>query len=88
MLEKNYVIASYDVYPSGYAKPSAIMRYMQQLAREDCDAMGCTYKFMRDKNTVFVLTRSGLRFFRPIKSGEVVTIKTYNNSIDGIIFDR
>ena len=88
MLEKSYVIAGGDVYPSGDLRPSALMKYMQQMAREDCDALGCTYAFMRDNNTVFVLTKTGLEFFRPIKAGETVTVRTLNNDIDGIIFDR
>ena len=88
MLEKTIGIKSFDVFPSGVLKPSALMRHMQQIAREDCDAMGCTYGFMRSLNTVFVLTRLAIEFLRPVKDGEELVLKTYNNSITGIIFDR
>ena len=88
MIERKYTIQSYDVYPSDEIKPSAMMKYMQQCAREDCDEQGCTYQFMRDNNTVFVITKSGLEFYRPIKVGEVMTVRTLNNDIDGLIFDR
>lgn len=88
MLERTLTAESYDVYPNGVLKPSALMRYMQQLAREDCDSLGATYPFMRSLNTVFVLTKLGIEFFRPIASGETFLIKTYNNSIAGVVFDR
>lgn len=88
MLEKDVTVESYDVYPSGILKPSALMRYMQQLAREDCDALGATYYYMRSLNTVFVLTKFGIEFVRPLRSGETFTLRTFNNSINGVIFDR
>ncbi len=88
MLEKEITVESYDVYPNGVLKPSSLMRYMQQLAREDCDALGATYYFMRSLNTVFVLTKLGIEFARPVRSGESFTLRTFNNSISGVIFDR
>lgn len=88
MKDTTIVVKSYDVFPNGAIKPSALMRYMQQLAREDCDALGCTYDFMRNLNTVFVTTKLGIEFYRPIKVGEVLQMRTYNNEINGIIFDR
>ncbi|MBO4383957.1 MAG: hypothetical protein J5854_00875 [Clostridia bacterium] len=88
MLEKKIRINSYDVYPNSIMKPSALMRHMQQIAREDCDGMGATYDYMRSLNTVFVLTKLAIEFVRPVKDGEELTLKTYNNTITGIIFDR
>lgn len=88
MLEKRIVIKSYDVFPNGVMKPSALMRHMQQIAREDCDALGATYPYMRSLNTVFVLTKLAIEFSRPVAIGEELTLKTYNNTIAGIIFDR
>ena len=81
-------ISSFDVLPNGTAKPSALMRYMQQYAREDCDSLGCTYPYMRGLNTVFVVTKLGFEFARPLREGETVEMKTYNDSITGLTFDR
>lgn len=88
MTETTVKITSFDVFPNGTAKPASLLRYMQQCAREDCDRGGCTYPFMREHNTVFVLTKLGLDLTRPLRSGEVLTIRTYNNRITGILFDR
>ena len=88
MFEKPIKITSFDVFPNGTVKPSALLKYMQQIAREDCDAVGCTYPFIRSLNTVFVVTKLGIELDRPLVSGETITIRTYNNRINGIVFDR
>jgi len=88
MLEKTITIASYDVFPSGALRPSALMKYMQQMAREDCDTIGCTYAEMRRLNTVFVSVRSGIEFYAPVNVGDTIKIVTFNNDISGITFDR
>ena len=88
MTETTLTISSFDVLPNSTIKPSALLRHMQQVAREDCNANGCTYPFMRGQNTVFVLTKLGLDLCRPLREGEHLTIRTYNNRITGIIFDR
>ena len=88
MTETTVKITSFDVFPNSTAKPGSLLRYLQQCAREDCENNGCSYPFMREQNTVFVLTKLGLDLSRPIRSGEVLTIRTYNNRITGIIFDR
>ena len=88
MTETTLTISSFDVLPNSTIKPSALLRYMQQAAREDCNQNGCTYPFMREQNTVFVLTKLGLDLYRPLREGEPLTIRTYNNRITGIVFDR
>ncbi len=88
MTETTLTISSFDVLPNSTIKPSALLRHMQQVARDDCDQNGCTYSFMREQNTVFVLTKLGLDLYRPLREGETLTIRTYNNRITGIVFDR
>lgn len=88
MLEKTFTVASFDVYPNSTLKPSALQRYMQQLAREDCDGMGFTYKVMREVNMVFVLTKLGINIEKPIYAYDEITVKTYQNRISGITWER
>jgi acyl-ACP thioesterase len=88
MLQKAFHVKSYDVYPNSTIKPSAIQHYMQQFAREDCDNMGCTYVNMRDVNMVFVLTKMGIKVEEPVFAYDELTVKTYNNRITGITFER
>ena len=84
MLEKNITVASFDVYPNSTLKPSALQKIMQQLAREDCDAMGCTYNQMRDVNMVFVLVKLGIDIKKPIFAYDELTVRTYHNRVSGI----
>lgn len=88
MLEKKITVASFDVYPNSTMKPSALQHYMQQLAREDCDGLGCTYTRMREVNMVFVMTKLGVRINKPVFAYDELTVRTYNNRVSGIIFER
>ena len=88
MLEQTIKIKSYDVHPNGLLKISALQKYMQQIAREDSDSYGATYKRMREQNMVFVLTKLSLRINRPIRDEEIITIRTVNNRLDGASFVR
>lgn len=88
MIEKKIEVASFDVYPNSTMKPSALQHYMQQLAREDCDNMGCTYIDMRNVNMVFVMTKMGIKVNAPVFAYDELTVRTYNNRVSGITFER
>ena len=84
MLEKKITVASFDVYPNSTLKPSALQRIMQQIAREDCDQIGCTYNAMREVNMVFVLTKLGIDIKKPIFAYDELTVRSYHNKVSGI----
>jgi len=88
MIERTFSVASFDVYPNSTMKPSALQHYMQQLAREDCDAMGYTYKMMREVNMVFVMTKLGIKVNKPVFAYDELTVKTYQNRVSGITWER
>ena len=88
MIETKMTVASFDVYPNSTMKPAALQRHMQQLAREDCDAMGCTYNNMRDVNMVFVMTKLGISVSKPVFAYDELTVRTFNNRVSGITFER
>ncbi len=88
MIERTINVASYDVYPNSTIKPSALQRYMQQMAREDCDEMGITYNDMRSVNMVFVLTKLAISMSAPVFAYDTLLIKTYNNNVKGITWER
>ncbi len=88
MLERKITVASFDVYPNSSLKPSALQRYMQQIAREDCDNLNCTYVDMRNVNMVFVMTKLAIEAYKPIFAYDEITVKTYNNRVSGVTFER
>ncbi|HBR30690.1 MAG TPA: hypothetical protein DD733_01265, partial [Clostridiales bacterium] len=77
-----------DVGSDGFVKISALQKYMQQLAREDCNGYGATYENMRKDNIVFVITKLGMDIFEDIRSDEVISIKTISNRVEGVHFVR
>ncbi len=88
MLQKTYRVQSFDVSPDGRIRISALQKYMQQLAREDCAEYGATYEAMRDRNMVFVITKLGIEFYEDINSEDIITIKTFHNVLEGVHFNR
>ncbi len=88
MRTTTFNITSYDVYENGRLKLSSIMKYMQQLAREDAEARGSGYLAMREKNMVFVITRMGLKFFGDIYDGDTIKLTTFIQDVQGVTYIR
>ena len=88
MTESFITIKNTDVFDGGSLKPSALQRYMQSLAFDDCESIGCTYKALRALGAVFVITKLGMKFSRAVKEGETLKAVTYNNKVGGITFIR
>lgn len=81
-------ITNYDVFENGRIKLSSILRYMQELAREDSDACGATYGLLRSHNMVFVITKLALEFHGDIFDGDEIELSTCSHSIQGVTFVR
>lgn len=79
---------SFDLQPSGFVRPSAILRRMQQCAREDLDSFGVTYEDMREKNMAFVVSKMALVFSRPVKGEISMQLQSAANETHGATFPR
>lgn len=88
MREETVRFESYDLTSSGFVRPSAVMRRMQQAAREDLASFGITYDDMRKKNMVFVVSRMALDFKRPVKGERNLVLRTAANPTHGATFPR
>ena len=87
-IRKTVGISSFDVEPSGFARPSALMRAMQQAAREDLDQFGMTYPKMRSNGVVFVLYALKMEMDEPLIDGESFELGTYSIDVHGAAFRR
>ena len=76
MQKSKIKITNYDVFENGRIKLSSILRYMQELAREDSDACGATYELLRSHNMVFVITKLALEFHGDIYDGDEIELST------------
>jgi len=88
VIKKEIVVTSFDVDAAGFARPSALLRYMQQAAREDLDQFGMTYPQMRENGVVFVLYGIRMELSRPLKAYEKLSLETYSVDIRGASFQR
>ena len=88
MREEMIRIRSYDVLPDGSVKPSAMQRYMQQIARDDIAAYGATYEAMREQSMVFVITRLRMDFLSEIRDGDELLLKTFPYKVEGVTWFR
>ena len=87
-MEKILTVCSYDVLPDGHIKPSAMQRYMQQLAREDLDCCGATYEAMREQSMVFVIIKLRMDFLLDIRCGDTLLLKTFPYKVEGVTWFR
>lgn len=88
MKEIKFQFQSYDLSATGSVRPSAVMRRLQQVAREDLDSFGITYKDLRDRNMAFVVSRMSLKFLRPLRGGTDYTLITGPMPAHGATFPR
>lgn len=87
-IKKTVGVSSFDVEPSGFARPSALLRAMQQAAREDLDQFGMTYPKMRENGVVFVLYALKIRMDEPLIDGDRFALESYSIDVHGVSFRR
>ena len=88
MKEEIIRFESYDLSAAGFVRPSAIMRRMQQIARDDLADFGITYEDMRAKNMAFVVSKIALDFVRPVQGEVNLVLKSAANPTHGVTFPR
>ncbi len=87
-LEKRLYLYSYDANPNGSVKISSLMKYFQQIARDDLDNIGITYNEMRSFSQVFVIIKLKMEFQKEISIYDELYLKTVPTNIAGVTFFR
>ena len=88
MLTQEIKIKSFDVDHNDRIRISSLMKYFQQIARENLDSLGMTYNFLRQHNIVFVLTGYTIKLHAEIHSDDTVILKTAPCAVRGVSFIR
>lgn len=88
MYIKEIKIKSYDVGRDDNAKISSVMKYFQQIARENLDQFGMTYKYLREHNIAFVLTKYKFKFHKELHCDCKYIFKTSPCETVGVSFVR
>lgn len=88
MYSKEIKVKSYDVDRTGNIKLSSMMKYFQQIARENLDGLGMTYDFLREHNIVFVLSKYKIRILNKMHADKKYIFKTSPCAIQTVYFIR
>lgn len=88
MREEKITFESFDLNTFDHVRPSAVLRRMQQIARNDLDSFGVQYEQLRERGMVFVVSRMALRFVRPIPGEVPLTLRTAPDASHGATFPR
>ena len=88
-IAKDYQVLSYDADRQQNIKLSSLQRWFQDAADAQCSHFGCDYITMREKmNFVFLLVKSSINLYKPLKLEKTYTITTWNKDSKGIQFFR
>lgn len=70
------------------ARLSSILSHMSNIAGDDYADLGFSHDKLWSDGMVFLVSRMSLRIIRNIKSGEDITLATYERGIKGPMFNR
>lgn len=88
MQQKTVRFQSFDLAPDHQPRPGALLRQMQQVAREHMAACGKTYLEMMEEGMVFIITRLAMQFHAPVPGETDLVLTTATNGIHGASFYR
>lgn len=81
-------VPCYQTDRQGLLKPSGFMDMAQEIAYWAADAMGFGYDSLHLHHTAWVMTRLHIRFQRPVRWRDAVTLFTWHKGYSGISFFR
>ena len=84
----NTEVSTHDIDINGNAKPSAILRYLQEAANKNFAAMGPSYNQLIDNNLSFVVSRAAINILSPLKELEEISVHTWATQNSGVVFPR
>lgn len=88
MIKCNYKICGYDLTPDGNVKPSTYLKFMQDAANQDAKQLGADYESMKNEGMIFVVSKMKVSLYDVPPFDSTVTVRTWNNNISGVTFQR
>lgn len=84
----DFQVTSNDVGPTRTIRPSAVMRYIQEVAGVHLRDSGLSFETMKDGGIVFLLVKIGVKICRSLVCGEDFTAETWFEKLEGVKFIR
>lgn len=85
---KQFTIKYCDADFKDEIKPSVALALMEEVACSSADELGFGYAFVKPRGYAFMVTNLHMHFFRPIRLGETVSVKTWPTPPTRVIFGR
>lgn len=73
---KSFFINRHDVDFCGWLKPGSLLRYAQQIATDQCEALGFDTAYYQKNRFTYLLAKQGLEFTRVPRMDETITLVT------------
>ena len=83
-----YKVLSPDSTMDRLIKPSAVMKYFQEMSDCHCTLVGNDYQSLRDRDMAFISVKTSLTFHNTPKWGDMVTCKTWHREMKGVNWVR
>ena len=84
----NTEVSTHDIDLNGNAKPSEILRYLQEAANKNFSDMGPSYSELLENNLSFIISRAAINIYSPLKELEKISVETWATENSGVIFPR
>ncbi len=81
-------VSPHDIDTNCFATPSAIIRYFGDAVDSNMRDCSPSYQELFDKGLSFIVSRTALNIFRPLKEYENITVKTWATEGRGAAFPR
>ena len=75
--QKEFTISSYDLNPRGQARLTSMANFFQEIAYHHATQLGYGYEAMKERNTMWVLSRMKIRIHRYPEWKERIVIETW-----------
>ncbi|MEN8156598.1 MAG: acyl-ACP thioesterase domain-containing protein [Bacteroidota bacterium] len=86
--QKEFTVSSYELNPMGQARLTTMANYFQEVAYQHANELGFGFEAMKERRTMWLLSRMKIRMEHYPAWGERITIETWPSGIDKIFAIR
>ncbi len=84
LAREEITVRSYDCDRMQRMRPSAILRYLQEIAGAHCALLGMDYDHLAKNDGVFLVVRQSMNFYRTPKKDEELILSTWHRGTKGV----
>ncbi len=86
--ERKISVGAHDIDINCNATPTAVIRFLQDTVDENMRICGPSYQQLMSEKKSFIVSRTALEVFRPLREYEPLTVYTWATSGRGVTFPR